>query len=218
MDAEPTGTRDALIQAAGELFADHGLDGASTRAIAKKAKANLAAVNYHFGSKENLYLETLRGVLGEKCNSWGEVMEQAHVLTREGVSVHDALRQVIRDRLADQLEGVYPLWHTKLMLRTLLEPSPVLKALTSERFAPEYQRIVGIARGWNPSLTEEEAELWANSLYGQEIFYTLARAVLLEFEQWETYPGHYLDRVADHVARVMTAALWPRQLRLEAEA
>ena len=49
------GTAAALIEAARELFALHGYDGASVRAITARAGANLGAITYHFGSKEALY-------------------------------------------------------------------------------------------------------------------------------------------------------------------
>lgn len=47
-------TRVALLDAAEVLFAEHGIRGASLRAITRAADANLAAVSYHFGSKEGL--------------------------------------------------------------------------------------------------------------------------------------------------------------------
>lgn len=51
---ERVDTRDALLDAAERLFADVGIDGASLRSITNEAGANLASVNYHFGSKEGL--------------------------------------------------------------------------------------------------------------------------------------------------------------------
>lgn len=48
-------TKNKIIKAANELFADHGFAGASVRDIASKAEVNLAAINYHFTNKENLY-------------------------------------------------------------------------------------------------------------------------------------------------------------------
>lgn len=49
------GTADALLRAARTLFAHHGYDGASIRAITDAAGANLGAITYHFGSKRALY-------------------------------------------------------------------------------------------------------------------------------------------------------------------
>jgi AcrR family transcriptional regulator len=48
-------TRGRILEAALELFAAHGFDGASTRTIAERADVNLPAIQYYFGSKEGLY-------------------------------------------------------------------------------------------------------------------------------------------------------------------
>src|SRR5262245_8855220 len=53
-------TRQRLLEAAGEVFADVGFRNATVRDICQRARANVAAVNYHFGDKESLYAEVLR--------------------------------------------------------------------------------------------------------------------------------------------------------------
>lgn len=60
---ESGGTAASLLVAATELFARRGYDGASVRDITREAGANLAAVGYHFGSKEGLWLATLEAAL-----------------------------------------------------------------------------------------------------------------------------------------------------------
>ncbi len=50
-----TDAREKLIQVAGELFSQHGLDGVSTREIAAKAELNVSLISYYFGGKEGLY-------------------------------------------------------------------------------------------------------------------------------------------------------------------
>ena len=52
-------TREKILTIARVLFADHGFDGTSIRDIAKEADVNVASVNYHFASKENLYMEII---------------------------------------------------------------------------------------------------------------------------------------------------------------
>src|SRR5262245_36438774 len=55
----PIQTRMRLLDAAELLFAEHGFRGASVRDITQQAGCNLAAVNYHFGGKVNLYREVV---------------------------------------------------------------------------------------------------------------------------------------------------------------
>ena len=52
-----TDTRDLLLDTAERLFAEHGIDATSLRTITSEAAANLAAVHYHFGSKDGLIQE-----------------------------------------------------------------------------------------------------------------------------------------------------------------
>jgi len=54
------GVRDRLLDAAEELFCEHGFEGASIRDIAASADCNIASVNYYFGGKEQLYKEVWR--------------------------------------------------------------------------------------------------------------------------------------------------------------
>lgn len=53
-------TKDRILGAAEELFAQHGFGGTSLRQVTSRADVNIAAVNYHFGSKENLVNEVFR--------------------------------------------------------------------------------------------------------------------------------------------------------------
>ena len=58
-------TKDRILNAAEELFAQHGFAGTSLRQVTGQADVNIAAVNYHFGSKENLVNEVFRRRMDE---------------------------------------------------------------------------------------------------------------------------------------------------------
>jgi len=76
-------TREQILDAAEELFAQKGYNGVSVRAITTAAKCNLAAVNYHFGNKENLYKEVFTRFLTElrddKLSAINEAMSDKDV-------------------------------------------------------------------------------------------------------------------------------------------
>lgn len=56
---EESGKKNELLDAALELFAEHGFDGTSVRMIAEKADMNVAMISYYFGSKEKLLFEVI---------------------------------------------------------------------------------------------------------------------------------------------------------------
>ena len=58
--SRPAETRDSLLEAAIAVFSAKGFEGGSVREITQAAKANQAAINYHFGGKEGLYREVLK--------------------------------------------------------------------------------------------------------------------------------------------------------------
>jgi len=59
----PDVTHERILNAAESLFALHGFDGATMRQITEKAGVNLAAINYHFDTKEKLYAETFTRII-----------------------------------------------------------------------------------------------------------------------------------------------------------
>ena len=56
-------TRERILKAAERLFAEHGYEDTSVRAIVAKARVNQAAINYHFAGKNGLYREVLRAAI-----------------------------------------------------------------------------------------------------------------------------------------------------------
>jgi len=75
--ARDTGTREALLEAAEELFSQRGFNAVSVREIAQAAGANLGSIPYHFGSKENLLLEIYRAHCGPMNARRLELMGEA---------------------------------------------------------------------------------------------------------------------------------------------
>ncbi|MBV8360573.1 MAG: CerR family C-terminal domain-containing protein [Deltaproteobacteria bacterium] len=85
-------TRQRLIDAALEVFGEFGFDGASTRMLADKADANLAAIPYHFGSKEGLYCAAAQYIVDRMAQHTAPLLEQIeHALRRAPLPRSQAL-------------------------------------------------------------------------------------------------------------------------------
>lgn len=70
-------TKDRILGAAEELFAQHGFGGTSLRQVTSRADVNIAAVNYHFGSKENLINEVFRRRMDDMSRQRLAMLEEA---------------------------------------------------------------------------------------------------------------------------------------------
>jgi AcrR family transcriptional regulator len=86
-------TRDRLLNAAEQLFATRGIDAVSVRDITDEAEANLAAVNYHFGSKHGLVVAIVQRRADELGRRRAELLDE---LERAGrVSLREVIRAMV---------------------------------------------------------------------------------------------------------------------------
>src|SRR5262249_43548380 len=81
-------TRDALLKAGAELFAEGGYDGVPVATIAEKAGVNKAMINYHFGGKRGLYRAIVHG-------TFSDIVARAEKLAESPGRATDLLRKVV---------------------------------------------------------------------------------------------------------------------------
>src|SRR5438445_6914359 len=103
-------TKDRLLTAAAALFAEHGFHGTKIRDIAARARVNVAAGNYHYGSKKALYLSVLRAQFAGV---------RATLRARGAAPAEHELRALPRRRLAALLRA-----RVNVMLEVLIGPPP----------------------------------------------------------------------------------------------
>ena len=133
-------TRARILDAAERLFMAHGYDGTSMRQITGEAGVNIAAVNYHFGSKEALIQEVFRRRLNwlneERMRALDELEATADGQPLKPSQIVDAFfGTMIRMAEDEERGGVIFL---RLLGRTLTEPSDFIRAF----LAHEYKTVV----------------------------------------------------------------------------
>lgn len=88
MKTEKVDKRQAILEAAEKLFCETGYEGTSTRQIAKESGANMAMINYYFGSKEGVFVE----IMNERIASFGS---QLKIINEDKISALEKLHRVI---------------------------------------------------------------------------------------------------------------------------
>lgn len=104
--SEATGTRDRILDAAERLFAEQGFYVTTLREITQAAQVNLAAVNYHFGSKQALVIAVFKRRLDELNADRLARLERAH--KRQTPALEDVLDAFVYPAMAlmgDQTAG-----------------------------------------------------------------------------------------------------------------
>lgn len=143
-------TRDRILDTGERLFAAHGFDGTSLRQITEAAGVNLAAVNYHFGSKEELYTQVfVRRIV--PINARRMEMLDTAVKAAEGRAV--AVRAIFESfarpvfEMADRAPGFL-----RLLARNVGAPPAFMAPVMEAQFRPLITRYVGLLQQALPQL------------------------------------------------------------------
>ena len=204
-------TRRRLIESAGEVFAEHGFHNATIRQICDRADANVAAVNYHFRDKAELYEAVLRY---SHCAA-----EAVYAAGRPpaGAPAEDRLASYVRTMMSRILDEGRPAWHGKLMSREMTEPTAGLDGLVRDVFLSRFKElyaIVGELLG--PMASQDDIAKCCNSVIAQGVFYQHCKPLLLRMEANLRYDKTGIEELVQHVARFSLIALKEFRRLLEA--
>lgn len=192
-------TRDRLLETAEEMFADFGFEGTSVRKICDRAGANIAAVNYHFGNKKNLYAEAIKFahancVRGVDLPPWPSE-----------APMEEQLRDFIRAVVARMVE-VPRASSIRLMTREMTEPTPEGADAVREYIQPMAERLYAMVTALAPAASHHERMMIGFSIIGQCLYYRQNRAVSQALFGAD-YSVLDPDTIAGHIANFTLAAL-----------
>ncbi|HEX3450208.1 MAG TPA: CerR family C-terminal domain-containing protein [Isosphaeraceae bacterium] len=198
-EQDPTKVR--LIDAAGEEFADKGFDATRIRTICDRAGANVAAVNYHFGDKEQLYVETVLDA--HRCS-----MELGEYDAAVAAGPAEQLRSFIHHFLTRVLAINHPQdWRHRLMLREMLQPTSASDVLVRESIRPHFEQLQQVMRQFCPEADERKLNALTFSVIGQCLHYKMARPVTERLIGPEGFGALDLEFLTDHITSFCLAAL-----------
>lgn len=153
-------TRSRILDAAERLFTEHGFEATTLRMITADAGANLAAVNYHFGSKEALIAEVFRRRLtwlNEQRLAALDALEAGAGGTVKPRQIVEAFFGVAIRMAADTEKGGRTFM--RLLGRTYTEPSEFVRGFLAEEYAAVVTRFKAALVRALPDVPQEEI-LW----------------------------------------------------------
>jgi len=196
-------TRDRVLHAAGEVFAERGFRRATVREICRRAHVNIASVNYYFKSKQDLYADVLEF-------SWRQALRKYPDDDGSGRPAHaeERLRRFVHVFLLRILDDGRPAWFGKLMAREIVEPTGALDRVIDRAIRPLHESLGSIVReilgkGAGP----EEIRSHVFSILGQCLFYRHGRHVIEKMYPEVRLDTGEVERIACHVASVSLSAL-----------
>ena len=201
-------TRARLLEAAGETFAELGYRSTTVREVCRRAGANIAAVHYHFGGKEELYYAVLAYTAETSLARYpiGGVGDAS-------APAEARLEAFIRGQLERLLDEGRPAWFGKLVAREMFEPTPALDRIAIVFGRPQFERLRGIVGELlGPAAADEGlVRRCCCSVLGQSLFYKHARPMVERLMPEQGFGPADRSVLAAHITAFSLAAI--RRLR-----
>jgi AcrR family transcriptional regulator len=193
-------TRDRILDKAEVLFANRGYHAVSVRAITTAAACNLAAVNYHFGNKQNLYLEVFR-------SRWLPRAKRVHRTFKKslGNNGSSSPRAVVHSLVAAFLGGSMSdeerTRHHKLIYGELAQPTAAFELVNGQVLQPLFDNLLSDLRAAMPSeIDEQQMALDVFSILAMVLYFSFARPVVDGFLEGNG-EGDIEEYLVDHIVR-----------------
>ena len=133
-------TKERILDTAEVLFAQQGYQAVSVREITSEAECNLAAVNYHFGNKENLYLEVFRSRWVPRAMRVRESFRKS-LAKQESLSEAKVVRALAKAFVEGPLSDEERLRHSQLMTGEMTQPSEAFEHVAEQVILPFFKEV-----------------------------------------------------------------------------
>lgn len=195
-------TKDRILGAAESLFAQRGFDGASLRQLTSAAGVNLAAVNYHFGSKEKLVEQVFRRRLDALNSRRLEAL--AEVAGATGTTIEDVLGAFIRPAL-DLSHDASGALFMRVLARAFAEHDDTLRQFLSanyghvmRQFTAEFSRLL-------PQLSKQEL-YWRVDLVSGALTHAMSGFGMIQRKS-DVSENVHREQIAEHLIGFAVAGL-----------
>ena len=196
-------TRERILGVAETLFARHGFAGASLRQVTAAAKVNLAAVNYHFGSKESLIEEVFRRRLDELNRH--RLAALAAVSANPRHALEDVLDAFVRPALEQSMDSTGGGAFVRVLARAYAEHDERLRKFLSDNYGHVLREFAAAFSALLPHLAKDEL-YWRLDIVAGALTYAMADFGVIKRKNNVSEQSHR-EQSAQHLVRFAAAGL-----------
>lgn len=164
MNTAQFSTKERILGAAEELFAQQGFRATSLRQVTSRADVNIAAVNYHFGSKENLVNEVFRRRMDGMSEQRLELLKDA--VNRSPGELEPILGAFVEPALALGRDRHGGSAFIRVIARAYAEQNDSLRSFLSERYGHVHREFAKAVNTCVPQLSKQELYMRLDFLAG----------------------------------------------------
>lgn len=188
-------TRMRILQAAAELFADSGFERVTIRAICSRASVNVAAINYHFRNKENLYIEVLQYSKALAFEKYPHGLG-----TKKSDPPEIRLRAFIHSFISRILDEDVSTLFNRLVSREFIEPTSAFDMIVEEAMRPTFVFLSKIIKElFGEKMPVMVVRMCCASVISQCLFFLYARHALAKLFPKKKLGKTEIEKVADHI-------------------
>ncbi len=193
-------TRERLLDEAEDLFAQRGYHAVSVREITKAAESNLAAVNYHFGNKQNLYLEVFRSRWLPRASRIQQSFRKS-LKDCGNPTPNLVVQSFARAFLEGPMSTDERTRHLKLISGELAQPTEAFELVVEQVFRPLFGKLLAdLSKVMPDTIDEKRMILNVFSILSMVLYFNFARPLITSFLGGQE--GDDLEtRLVDHIVQ-----------------
>ncbi len=192
------GAQERLLEAALDIFGRDGYEAATTRAIAKKAGVNIAAIPYYYNGKEGLYRAVIAHILALIKQQIDEPIRKINAsnFEKDGKSkAQEEFETMLAAMINFMIGSVQGVRVARIILREQMYPSAAYEQIFSGFMAPVIDTLAFLIMILTENTCERTAKMRALAILGQVIAFRVARESIVRSIDLKGYDADELEEI-----------------------
>ena len=197
-DILPENTKERLLETSEKLFADKGYNGVTIRDITRSAECNVAAVNYYFGNKENLYFDVIRQRIIPKMTDLRTQIDD-FLAGYEKITLETVIRALVMVFLKNNILTKPDEVFHRLVNSEGLFSAKAKEIIVNDALVPFYDNLMDLFRPYfPPEMSESKIKLHFLSILAMIFYFSHSPLSVTRFTR-QDYDDHFKNQLIEHM-------------------